>query len=304
VPTEFASVADDLYRLTPAEFVAARDAKATETRASGDRALAAAIKALRRPTQGAWMVNWLARERGADLGRLLELGEALRRAQDQMAGEELRALAHQRHAVVAALAETARHAAAEIGMPAGESAARDVEDTLNAALADDQAAAAVRAGHLSTALHYSGFGAEPRGPSPLPTSIAPEAPTDGRRPGPATAERQRKAESQRKRQLEEAEAALEAVQEASGEARRRADDHARELEDAKEQLDQLRQSIEDLEARLKTRREEDRDATLRLRDIERAREDADRVATDLETQRAAAAARLEELRSRGGDPLP
>ncbi|MBO0691647.1 MAG: hypothetical protein J2P58_02010, partial [Acidimicrobiaceae bacterium] len=167
------AVADSLYRLAPAEFVAARDAKAAEARAAGNRALAAEIKALRRPTQGAWMVNWLARERADDLGRLLKVGDALRLAQDQMAGDDLRALSRQRHAVVAALAADARRAAAEAGLAAGDAAIREVEETLSAALAETEAAATVRAGHLSTGLHYSGLGEESRAQAPSSRASAP-----------------------------------------------------------------------------------------------------------------------------------
>ena len=58
-------VAAELYALPPEEFTAARDALARQARASGQAALANEIRALRKPTQGAWVVNPLARERPA-----------------------------------------------------------------------------------------------------------------------------------------------------------------------------------------------------------------------------------------------
>ena len=53
--------ADDLYRLAPEDFTAARDAAAKQARADGDRDGAAALKALRRPTVSAWLLNALVR---------------------------------------------------------------------------------------------------------------------------------------------------------------------------------------------------------------------------------------------------
>lgn len=300
--TDLDAIADALYRLVPAEFVAARDAKAAEVRTAGDRAGATEIKALRRPTQGAWMVNWLARERAGDLGRLLELGAALRVAQDRMAGDELRTLSRQRHAVVAALAADARRAAADVGLPAGDAATREVEETLNAALADDRAAAAVRAGHLSTALDYSGFGEESRA----------AAATSDRRPPPREEQKhrasteQREHEKDRRRRLEEAEAAVAAAQAEAVEAHRTAEDRARQVEEARERLDQLRHAIHDLEARLDGVRREEDDAAAHLRGAQQAREEADRVVRERDDEAAAARSRLEGLRRResaaGRDP--
>ena len=48
------ATSDELYASAPTEFVARRDALAAEARAAGDRGLAAALKALRRPSVGAW----------------------------------------------------------------------------------------------------------------------------------------------------------------------------------------------------------------------------------------------------------
>lgn len=323
MPSDLDAVSDGLYRLAPAQFVAARDARAVEARAAGDRRLAAEIKALRRPTQGAWMVNWLARERGSDLGRLLELGEAIRSAQDHMAGEELRTLSRQRHAVVAALAADARRAAAEIGLPAGEAASREVEETLGAALADDRAAADVRAGHLSTALRYSGFGPASGGLAPSPAALTSEpasaepasaervserAPSargdDHRSAGHAVADPHCTEAQERKRRLDEAEDDLRAAEGAAALAHRTAGDHDREVDDAREGLDQLRRSIRDLEARLAALRQQEGDGRQRVRDAEEARDRAGRVAAERDARTAAARARLSELRAAGSPPDP
>src|SRR5438876_12376841 len=97
-------VAAELYALPPEEFTPARDKRAAEARAGGRAALATEIKALRKPTQGAWVVNLLARERPQDLGGLLDLGASLREAQAALQGDELRRLSAQRSQVVGALA--------------------------------------------------------------------------------------------------------------------------------------------------------------------------------------------------------
>lgn len=311
--TDLDAAAEQLYRLVPAEFVVARDRAAAEARTEGDRALAAAIKALRRPTQGAWMVNWLARARPDDLGRLLELGSALRVAQDQMAGDELRVLSRQRHAVVAALAGDARRAAAEAGLQAGDAPAREVEETLNAALADDDTAAAVRAGRLSTALRYSGFGPGTDGPAPSAPAVAPAAPSAGGSlsrgdrgsdDDPATSARRRQREAERSHRIDEAEAALRTARTAAADARRTADAQAQRAQEARDRLDQLRASIGDLETRLVSLREQEGDATQQFTSAEQARKDADRAAADGDARTVSAQTRLDDLLANGIGPDP
>ena len=58
--------ADELYAVSPDDFIAQRTALVGEARAANDRALAKEIGQLRRPTRSAWLVNILARaERSA-----------------------------------------------------------------------------------------------------------------------------------------------------------------------------------------------------------------------------------------------
>ena len=81
-----ASVAEELYALSPGDFTAARDERVAQARTSGNRDLARAIGALRRPTVSAWLVNQLVREAGDQVGDLVALGESLRQAQKDLAG--------------------------------------------------------------------------------------------------------------------------------------------------------------------------------------------------------------------------
>lgn len=151
-------VADELYGLPSAEFTAARDARSAACRRSGDRELAAAIKALRRPTAAAWLANRLVRDRPEDVGELLAVGEAMRRAQSDLSGDDLRRLAQDRQRLIAALRSEGRLLAERSGERVGKAALDDLEATFEAAVADEQAAAALRSGRLTAAIHHSGFG--------------------------------------------------------------------------------------------------------------------------------------------------
>jgi hypothetical protein len=151
----------DLYALPPEQFIAARDEAVKQAKAAGDRRLAAEIGKLRRPTVAAWVVNRLAQERPEMVEELLDLGEALRSAQRNLRGEELRELSLQRRALVSALAREAvvlaRREHRRDNLPVAE-----VEATLTAALADPDVAEMVRTGQLTRTVEYTGFGETPR----------------------------------------------------------------------------------------------------------------------------------------------
>lgn len=79
---------DRLYSLPPEEFIAARNELAKRFRDEGERAVAARIKEIKRPTVSAWVVNQLARGRELDVERLLRAGERLRKAQLQAVAQK------------------------------------------------------------------------------------------------------------------------------------------------------------------------------------------------------------------------
>ena len=152
-----------LYAAPPEKFVAARDEAVARARADGDRDRAKQLAGLRRPTVAAWLVNLLALRRPEQVGELLDLGAALREAQQDLRGEQLRELSAQRRAAISGLVAQARRLAVEAGRPARDSLPlAEVEATLSAALADDEVAEAVRAGRLTRAAGYAGFGEAPR----------------------------------------------------------------------------------------------------------------------------------------------
>ena len=142
------TVADNLYALPPEEFTAARDDVATR---ADDAGLKKAIKALRKPTASAHAVNVLARTQPGEVEELLDVGAALRAAMARGAAGDVRALTEQRRELISRLVDA--HLAANVQA--------EVTATLEAATADPDLGAAVRAGRLVKPLRYAGFGALP-----------------------------------------------------------------------------------------------------------------------------------------------
>lgn len=251
--TNLARVADELYTLAPSAFTAARDERAAEARASGDAGLAGEIRKLRGPTVSAWLVNLLVREEPGQMGELLELGASLREAQQALAGDRLRDLSAQRGRVVTTLIQEAKRLAAPAGQPVSAQVEREVQDTLEASLADADIAEAVRSGRLTRALSYAGLGggigvddavavwtapgkqAAPAGQRTRPVTQQRETPAarHGRREAGTTARDRKEAEAARRAQRE-AEAAERARQEAEAAERnlREAAEDAREAQAA------------------------------------------------------------------------
>jgi hypothetical protein len=251
--TNLAQVADELYTLAPSAFTAARDERADQARESGDTGLAAEIRKLRRPTVSAWLVNLLVREEPGQVGEMLELGASLREAQQALAGDRLRDLSAQRGRLVTTLVQEAKRLAAQSGQPVSAQVEREVQDTLEASLADANIAEAVRSGRLTRALSYAGLGggigvddavavwtapgkqAAPAGQQtrPRPATRQRETPPAGRgRRKAGTAAQDRQEAEAEKRARREAEAAERARQEAEAAERnlREAAEDAREAQ--------------------------------------------------------------------------
>ena len=260
--------ADDLYSLAPEEFTAARDAAAKQAKAEGDKAAADALKALRKPTVSAWLVNRLADEQGELLGQLLELGPALAQAQSGGDAAQLRALGAERRQLVDALVG----AAVDIAGRAVNAAVREeVASTLEAALADPASADAVRSGRLVRALSYAGFGAVDLSDAvaPAPRATTPRAEPE-RKPD-------RKAEQRAARVAAAEQAALDA---------------AGRLDDAVRACEQAERSRAAAEEQLAGRAAEvDRLAVL----LEEARAERDRVAHEAHTAQVAAQKALDKV---------
>jgi hypothetical protein len=155
---ELRAIARSLYALPPGRFTAARNKAAAE--ASKDparRSLAPALKRLPKASATAWAVSALARDDAELFDRLLELGRRLRDAQAELDSEALRALGAERQRLVAAAAARARELADQAGVAVSASALVEVSQTLQAAMTDPDAAAAVRGGLLVRGLTVSGW---------------------------------------------------------------------------------------------------------------------------------------------------
>ena len=260
--------AGELYGLDPNDFVAARNDLVRRLKKEGDKALAAEVVKLKRPTPAAWAVNQLARRHREDVEELVLLGEALRDAQDRaLAGDDpgdLRQAGRARRDAVARLADRAGRLLVERGGAAGAHAG-EVTATLEAASLDEEAGAAVLAGRLSTELEPpSGFGLfdltasapAPR-PKPKPAPAPPEVDERARREAEAAAEEARRRWEERtaqakaavervaagRRSVQEAEADIARLEDALTDARGRLRAAARDAELAEDAASRAEDSV-------------------------------------------------------------
>ncbi|WP_110181624.1 hypothetical protein [Nocardioides solisilvae] len=298
------ALADELYALPPGDFTATRDARAKELRGD-DRALADRVKALRKPSTAAWVLNLLVRREPEQVAQVLGVGEALREAQATLDGERLRTLTRQRRQVTAALATTARARAREAGHRVTPAVGEQLEASLTAALLDEHAAAALRSGLLVTALHATGVGqADVSGAVAVPAALghlvtarpATEEETAGEdaRPGlrvvpDPDADRKRRAAAEER--LAAAEARLAEAREEAADADAGVSElQARSLQLVAE-VEELRRRIAELEASAEEVDEE-------LEEAEAVAEEAHDAVTAAESDVGEARRALEALASR------
>lgn len=285
--------ADELYGLALPDFTPRRDARAKELKGSD---LAAPVKALRKPSLAAWVVNLLVRREGEQVQRILEVGAALREAQANMSGDDLRALTRQRRQVTAAITQQARSLASEAGVKVTSAVADQVEATLTAAMLDERCAQAVRSGLLVTALATTGVGEadlsgavalpEALGFAARPVEAAPQARPDLHVvPDPDADQKARAAAEEALAEAEEDVAdAQAAYDEAAGAV---AELEARALQ-VQSEIDELRRRLAELEASYDEVDDE-------LGDAEDSRADAQQALDQATAARDAAAAKLTRL---------
>jgi hypothetical protein len=201
------------------------------------------VRRLPKPALAAWVMNALARGRPTELDELLDLGAQLRAAQQDLSGDTLRDLTAQAHPLVREVSRQALSAAAEAGAEASDDTVRQVEQTLRAAMVDEQAAAAARAGMLTRPLKSGGFdGVDLEG------AVAVEAEGAGARSGsrspakPSKSVERKRADARRavKAALREVEQAKRDVGAREGQLESVSADHAR----ARERVQQLREQLD------------------------------------------------------------
>ncbi|MGW0840621.1 hypothetical protein ACWD26_10720 [Streptomyces sp. NPDC002787] len=143
---------DELYATPPPGFVSRREELALQARSDGRVADGRRIHAARRPSLAAWTANLLLRSRPEESRRFMELGRALREAYQNLDAGGVRELSEQRRSLVAALSRQAGELAREAGHPLSDTVRRDVESTLLAVLADQDAADQWATGRLESVL--------------------------------------------------------------------------------------------------------------------------------------------------------
>lgn len=152
------SASQELYRIAPAQFTAARDSVASDARQAGQQDLASSLRKLRKPSVGAWLANLLVLEESRDVQSLVDLGAELRVPESKLEGEQIRRVSKAKGDVVARLVQHAMSMASRVGQPVSAAASQELEETLEAAFADPNAAESLLRGRLSSGLHYSGLG--------------------------------------------------------------------------------------------------------------------------------------------------
>jgi hypothetical protein len=230
-PVDPDPVTDELYALPLQEFTAARNARVAEARRAGDTARATSLKALRKPTVGAWLANLLVRQRTKEVDRLVALGTEVRGSR-RLDGDRIRRVSKERADTIARLVRDARSLAAQQGQAISEAVLGELDATLEAAFADAASADAVRAGRLTTTLQYSGLGL-------LPDVAAVggfrRPPTERPRPDAALHEAERSVE-QAKREAARADTELQEARRAVRGAEKRAKDAHRTAAVAEKRL--------------------------------------------------------------------
>lgn len=229
-------IAIELYALPPTEFTAARNTRAKEL---GDARLATEVRALRKPLLAAWVVNLFARERVSQLREALDLAGDLREAQAELDAAALTSLNRQRRALIRALAQQARELAAQQGEQITQSTADAVEQTLNAAMFDADAATAVASGRLVRPLEVGGDSAD------LADSVAGDLGT-----APVASAAAPVDEVKARRERKDAERALRTAESALTHAERERDEIDRTRKRVNDQIDRLDERANELESEL------------------------------------------------------
>ena len=280
-------IADELYGLSMNDFTPARDAKAKELKGTE---LAGPVKALKKPTLAAWVVNMLVRHETEQVDQVLAVGAALRDAATSLDGKELRELTKQRRQLTNAVTARARGVASSLGVKVTQSVADQVEDSLTAAMLDPDCAKALRSGLLVAAMSATGVGESTAGaavalPAALGFSATSAPPEPSGRPDLKVVP---DPDADAKK-LAAAEAALEAASSAEEAARATYDEtdaavtdlEARtmqlqaEIDELKRKLVELEESAEEVDEELDEAEEARTEARTALRKAEQAREQAE-----------------------------
>lgn len=238
--SEVESAIRELYGAPREEFIALRKELARAARADGNGEAAAEIEKLAKPTTAAWIANQLARTDPDDVRELAELGDALRRAHEELNGAEIKSLSHRRTELIGELVRRA-------GDDLSESVTRELEAIFTRAVVDPDAGAAFVSGRLTSAKGFAPAPAWPtlppgESPQPAPRKAKPAARTDGSK------------REQARAALEEARAAVKEAESARADDERSLADAEAAAEEAATEVKRLTEELDAAESREKRAR--------------------------------------------------
>ncbi len=224
---------DELFHRPLEEFTASRNELAKSLRSDGDAGAADWVKGLQKPSRAAWLVNQLAVRKPKDVRRLLEVGEELRAAQEEMLSgsadrEKLREVAAGERETIDSLLGTAEAIGREHGV--GSQILDRVGETLQAATSDPEVAEAIEKGRLTREQRASGIGV---------VGAVPKAPARGRKKDDREAADRRARQQQAKRR-KQAEGKL-------ATAEKRVEREQAKLEKARDAVEEAEQAVHDAE---------------------------------------------------------
>jgi hypothetical protein len=238
----------DLYGLPLERFTEERNALAKRLRQAGRRDEAVDVSKLRKPSVAAWAVNQLVRTQGKELDSLLDAGDALQRAQEDVLGGRadagmLRGAADAERNALDRLTAKARGLLSSEGHELAPAKLEQVAETLHAAAIDEQARAEVRDGCLVRELRHVGLGA-------LGASAGAGASAGGAKSTPSKSPKPRKsAEEERAAKLKAA------ARQAEAAARRGLERAERAVEVADERRARAAEALDEAERALAAARE-------------------------------------------------
>jgi hypothetical protein len=242
VPADLDAAADELYAGAREDFTPRRKELAKQAKDSGDAKLAAAIDRLAKPTTSAWLANQLARDESSAVDEVTALGDALREAHANLAGDQLRSLSQQRTRLVNTLVkQTARIN----GAPLTEGVTRELEDIFTTAIADQEVARLLLTGRLTSAKDLAAAAAA------WPSTDQAPAPSPTRAPSPKrerTTREQAELDRRRETAQQELTDARAAVKEAEADRKEEERILAATQKEADEATEHVRRVYEELDA--------------------------------------------------------
>lgn len=293
VPTELETAVVAVYRGPLEEFISRRDTLAKQLRAAKRRDDADRVKALRKPSRTAWVLDTIVHE---DPAAIEQLVDAISAAQTVRSGADLRAAVETIRAAVRAVAAVGAHVAIRAGQPID---ANTLAMALHAVIGETKAFEDLRAGRLVDVPDGGGLDILAALPTmaPPPPRQASITPAD-RQPPNAAADASPTTEA-KTTELDTESAAREA--ELAAVARENLRRTETVLAEAREESARVERLVRNAQARLDAAEQAllraEAEKRARLADVERARQDADAAAKRVvDAERGVAEARTRSAR--------